>query len=285
MSIPLRVRPTGLIALFLGLACLLLSLGFVLVGNARFAQSVKTGHGARSFKVGLVLPYDRNDGGWNEAGCRGLHEVSHRLGATVACVDNQNTPRQMASALENYAKAGFDVVIGHGGQFIQPAEQVASTFPETRFVIVGRYAGNNRNLTSVSFRDEESGYIAGRLAARRTKTGKVAYVAGELYPHMQAKADAFVRGALAEKADTDAQVLYLHTWTDVDHGRVVGESLLMEGVDTVAVDADVAGDGLHEAFELAQKHAIGWVRDQSLRYPRSVFANVDRKSTRLSSRT
>ena len=40
----------------------------------------------------------------------------------------------ISAAFADYASAGYDVVIGHGYEFGDPALEVAETYPDTKFI-------------------------------------------------------------------------------------------------------------------------------------------------------
>jgi len=48
----------------------------------------------------------------------------------------------------NYAKEGYDVIIGHGFQFGEPAKKLHKQFPKTWFVINATKVAGAHNLAS-----------------------------------------------------------------------------------------------------------------------------------------
>ena len=77
-----------------------------------------------------VLPTNRGI----QAGYEGLMRVKEEVGIEVAYSEKVAQPDQ-AEALAGYARLGFDVVAGHGGEFQEAANRVAKRYPDTIFIV------------------------------------------------------------------------------------------------------------------------------------------------------
>src|SRR2546427_8370738 len=87
-------------------------------------------------------------------------------------------------AMKDYARRGFSPVIGHSGRFLSAAQRVGPEFEKTVFLVGSGSGGQGKNVISVDLANEQFGYLAGALAARMSKTGKVGAVARlEGLPH------------------------------------------------------------------------------------------------------
>ena len=68
------------------------------------------------FRVALLSPGPISDAGWNAAAYDGLLAIRDQLGAEVSQVETR-TPPEFEEAFRDYARRGFQVVIGHGFEF------------------------------------------------------------------------------------------------------------------------------------------------------------------------
>ena len=84
----------------------------------------------------LLLPGSLNDGGWNAAAYAGLMELKDE-GYEVAFTENIAIAG-IEEAMRNYALEGFDLVIGHGFEFGEPAMRVAAEYPDVNFYVSGK---------------------------------------------------------------------------------------------------------------------------------------------------
>ncbi|MDM8515725.1 BMP family ABC transporter substrate-binding protein [Desulfobacterales bacterium HSG16] len=134
----------------------------------------------QSFKTAILLPREVNADGWTRAGYAGLLLIKKKLQAEIAY--SENIPEsEFEQVFRRYAQDGFDFIIGHGGQFVPAAEVVAKEFPRTKFAITSKYQGNNNNLGALSLREGELGFLAGVIAAVKTKKQKIGFLGGVLY--------------------------------------------------------------------------------------------------------
>lgn len=79
-------------------------------------------------KAAIVMPGSISDKGWNEAGYDGLTKAGEALGFQTAVSEKVHQPDQI-EVLSDYARRGYDLVIGHGGEFQDAVERVAERFP------------------------------------------------------------------------------------------------------------------------------------------------------------
>jgi basic membrane protein A and related proteins len=71
---------------------------------------------ADPMRVAIVMPGNITDKSWNPAGYEGLMRAQEELGVEVAYSEKVAQPDQ-AEAMADYARPGYDIVIGHGGEF------------------------------------------------------------------------------------------------------------------------------------------------------------------------
>lgn len=262
--------------LFTHLALSTLTLSFAVGCSQPKASETATSTTAtgEQFKVAMLLSGTKNDGTWSQAGYEGLKLVQAKFNAQTA-VAEKVTKSNSAAIIRQYAQDGYTFIIGHDGLFIQPSETVAKEFPRTKFAVVNTYPGNNTNLGAVAVRSGESGYLTGLLAGMKTKTNKVAYIAGDKYPVLEEEAALFQRGAKVANPKVQVSVKYLGSWTDTARGEKVAQDLVANGVDILAFNADEAGlAAIKKVTQTDGVLVIGWIKDQHDLAPGRVITSV-----------
>ncbi|MEW5849423.1 MAG: BMP family protein [Myxococcota bacterium] len=199
--------------------------------------------GASTFRVAMVLPGPIDDHSWSQAGYAALKRVSREQGIPVAHVANVSQARSEA-VLREQARQGFDLVVAHGGEFVPAAETVAAEFPQVSFAVMTAYAGNNRNLGALSFRDSELGYLAGVVAALKSRSGKVAFIGGFPYPSTLEVATFFQQGASATHPGMGVALEWVGSWDDEDTARRLARQRMAWGADVLFVMADATALGV-----------------------------------------
>jgi basic membrane protein A len=228
---------------------------------------------AGAFKVAILLPGAIDDLSWSQSGYTGLVQIQQELGAEVSYQTNV-TETNAAQVFKEYAEQGFDLVIGHGSQYYASAEEIAQQFPRTKFAVVGDFPGNNRNLGAVSFRNGETGYLIGVVAALKSKSNKIAYIGGMENQSQQEAAKLVQRGAASINPDAVVSVQWVGSWTDSAKAADLAQKQLQAGADVLIQNADSAGIAVFEAAEQAGVFAIGWAEDQNALAPRTIVTSA-----------
>jgi basic membrane protein A len=226
---------------------------FVLVATALIVAAVaysgvaaSTGSSAAKPSVAVLFPGLIDDHSWNQAGYAGLL-AAKKTGAKTAYIENVSQDKQL-EAFQNFARQGYTVVIGHGGEYMDSALRVAKSFPKTKFVVInGNKAGGN--VTSLSLNYGDMGYISGVLGAALSKTGKLGIVAGENIPIVLDGIKGMKDGALSVNKKAQVKSTVLQSWTDVAKAREASLALINSGVDVLWPFLDAAETGVISAAE------------------------------------
>ncbi|MGB7273028.1 MAG: BMP family ABC transporter substrate-binding protein, partial [Geitlerinemataceae cyanobacterium] len=134
--------------------------------------------------------------------------------------------------------------------------------------------GNNINQGCLSFRGEELGYLAGVIAALKTKTGKVGFIGGVDYPHMKAREILFERGAKSINPDIAVQVDWVGSWTDEDKAVATAQKQIGAGVDVISISAEPAEEAVYALSKKQNFYLIGWQLDRYKLAPDRVITSA-----------
>ena len=260
MSIQQWVRLTGLDAVVLIVATAYTT------GGAP-GGSAASGDGAGSKKVAALFPGLVDDQSWNQAGFEGLKRAETESGVEIAYTEKV-TQDQQVEVFRNYAQQGFNVIIGHGGEYMDAALQVAEEFPDTEFVVTN---GNKSaaNVTSLALSYGDMGYLSGVLACSMTKSNKVGVVIGETIPIANDAIAGWQNGCKRANPNAEIKTSVTGDWADVDKAREAALALIADGADVMGHLLDAADAGVFAAAEDEGVWAIGLYGDQSKLGPKS----------------
>lgn len=242
-------------------------------------ETADTAAGA-ALKIAIVSsPSGVDDGSFNEDNYNGiLSFIAANPDSTVTPV--QETTGDVAAAVQAVADivADYDVIVCCGFQFAG-ISTIAQENPEVDFILVDTFPsdaeGNTievENIYAMCFAEQESGFFAGMAAALETVSNKVAVVNGIAYPSNVNYQYGFECGVkyvnetegreveiveLASYAGTDVTGAnvggnYVGSFADEATGKVVGSSLISEGVDVIFVAAGASGNGTLTAVKEAE---------------------------------
>src|SRR5262249_49741815 len=116
-------------------------------------------------------------------------------------------------------------------------------------------------ITDYTLSGHEGAYLAGRLAAKMSKTGSVGIVVSGEPPSWNPQSTAFAQGAKEEKADTKIvyAVIGPAAYSDAAGGRRVTEQVIAAGADVVFGQGDGSSFGMIEAVETAASKNVWFI--------------------------
>ena len=217
---------------------------------------------AKTLKVALVLPGPITDGTFNTAAHRGIKMAEKKYDIKVSIQEHVGFADSQA-AMMTYARDGYDVVIGHGFQFAEPATKIHKQFPKTWFVVTTAKVGAAPNLASFDNRWGDAGYVAGAVAAMVTKTGIIGHIGGIPVPVIQEYNDGFASGAKRINPKIKALSAYVGSFTDVAKAKEITASLIERGADVVTATGNESVMGTIQAAKEAKVLAIGTAFDSA----------------------
>lgn len=207
-------------------------------------------------KVAMLLPGSINDQSWNAQGHAGLVAMQAK-GAEIAFSENVQ-PADHVEAMRDYARRGFTAVIGHSGRFLSAAQRVGPEFGNTTFIVGSGSGGQGRNVVSVDYDNAQIGYLAGVLAARMSKTGKVASVNSlEGLPNVVAQVGGFRQGVKAARPDAEVRVVYISQMEDAAMAREAALATIAAGADFVFGKLNAGQGGIIQAAKERGAMATG----------------------------
>ena len=196
-------------------------------------------------RVAIVMPGNITDKSWNQAGYEGLMRAKEELGIEVAFSEKVAQPDQ-AEALADYARRGYEIVIGHGGEFQEAANRVASRHPETMFV-VNNGTEPAENLATADFYYRQFGYLLGYLGGKMSETGKGGFIGAQKIKFSTDLQESFVEGFKAARADGEVFVAWTNDWDDIAKGKEAALNQINQGADVIFPTMDNAAIGSLQA--------------------------------------
>ena len=200
---------------------------------------------AEPFKVAIVMPGNITDQSWNQAGYEGLMNAKRELGIEVAYSEKVAQPDQ-AEAMADYARRGYDVVIGHGGEFQEAANRVARKHPDTLFVV---HNGTEpaKNIATLDFYYKQFGYLLGYIAGKMTKTGKIGFIGAQKIKFSTELVAGYQEGFAKVQPDGQVFIAWTNDWDDIAKGKEAALSQIAQGADVIFPTMDNAAIGSLQA--------------------------------------
>jgi basic membrane protein A len=216
------------------------------------------------------------DKSFNEAAYNGAEQWKKETGGTYHDLEIQ-AEAQREQAVRKFAQAGYSPIVVTGFSFSDTLAKVAPDFPNIHFVQIDSVV-NQPNVESVIYKSNDASYLAGVLAAKTSKTGKVGFVGGMDIPLIHAFYCGYKEGFMA--TDPKGQVFENYTgttaaaWNDPVGAGELAKADFDRGADIVYAAAGASGLGVLQAAKDAGKLSIGVDSNQNYLQPGSVLTSV-----------
>lgn len=240
--------------------------------------------GGKPLKIVIISSGGIDDGNFNEDCYNGIKSfLENHPDCTVADVKETDLA-QLIPTVERLA-GDYDVFVLPGFNFGMIGDIVLAN-PEKYFLVVDSTIQDSEgnpvtadNVYTMTYKEQEGGFMAGVAAALTTKSNKVAEINGMPFPSNTNYQFGFMGGVkyANEKYGTAAECVeipsfsggdgvggnYVGTFTDPATGKVVAETLIAAGCDVIFVAAGESGNGALTAVkEASGVYFIGCDVDQ-----------------------
>eukprot|EP00362_Geleiidae_sp_MMETSP1317_P000975 CAMPEP_0201284376 /NCGR_PEP_ID=MMETSP1317-20130820/71827_1 /ASSEMBLY_ACC=CAM_ASM_000770 /TAXON_ID=187299 /ORGANISM="Undescribed Undescribed, Strain Undescribed" /LENGTH=307 /DNA_ID=CAMNT_0047604283 /DNA_START=64 /DNA_END=984 /DNA_ORIENTATION=- len=230
----------------------------------------------KPLKIALLLPGKIDDVSWNQAMYTGMKnmEKEYSKKVKVTYVEEVYEVADIEPAIRDFAAEGYDLIFGHGFQFMEPIINVAKIYPEVNFAL-GTGFKTLPNTAVYDVRLGDGGYLMGTLAGLMTETDKVGVVGGVDVSEIYRGHEAFKLAAKRVNPNIKIQELYTGDWRDAAKAKEGALSMYDAGVDIVWHSGDGIGLGVVDAAKEKDKYSMGNVVDQSVLAPNNVLSGVE----------
>jgi basic membrane protein A and related proteins len=238
-------------------------------------------------KIGLVTDIGGlNDRGFNHLSYVGLLRGQNELGISQQVFQAKSTQDYVPN-LSTFARQGYNLTIGVGFTEAQAIDQAATSFPNSNFAIVDvdqtEEPHKPKNLLGLLFKEQETGYLVGYLAALEAKRKPGPDVIGSVGGQKQPPVDRFIAGyqAGAKAADPGIKLLngYSQDFSDQAKCKQIALNQIEQGASAVFQVAGGCGLGALDAAKEKNVWGIGVDADQSFLGPHILTSAVKRVDT------
>jgi basic membrane protein A len=231
---------------------------------------------AGPFLPAVVYSGNKLDGGFMQISAEGAERF--RLEFGVRYLENQGSnDAQLPQVLRAVARRGATLVVAVGSPFAPWLPAVAREYPAVKFVLVDAIA-QERNIQSVSFREQEAAFLVGMAAALKSQTHTIGFIGGMGLPIIHAFGCGYVQGG--RFVDSKVRVLQNMAadsergFIDPARGVELARSQIDRGADVIFAAAMLTSLGVLQHVSDAGKWSIGVDGNQNYRHPGSVLTSM-----------
>ncbi len=253
------------------LICLLLAVATYTITLAETTEEANF----KDVKVALCIAETLGDKSFYDSAHEGLKQLEADYGIVGSVVECKGAADAYKSTLIDAADT-CDIVVAVGWQFWDGLTEVVPEFPNVKFIFIDNgLDGVGDNLMSITYAENQGSFLAGYIAMKTSKTGKVGFVGGADDDTINNFLVGYRQGALyANDQGIVLDPIYTNDYDAVDKGKEAALALYSKGADVVFQVAGKAGLGVIEAAAETKNFVIGVDSDQKYINPDVVLCSM-----------
>lgn len=213
-------------------------------------STVSMASAAEVKKLAILVPEQGTDFGWNQQGVDAARAVAEKYGLEFLPAEGLGYG-DVRPTLRELAEEGASLMIGHASGYNTAAPEIARETGVPVAIVDQPDALEKGLVTDYTLSGHEGAYLAGRMAARMTRSGTLGIVVSGEPPSWNSQSAGFAIGAKAEKSDI--KIIYAvigpAAYADAAGGRRVTESVISAGADIVFGQGNGSSFGMIGAVE------------------------------------
>ena len=221
--------------------------------------------------IGLVTDVGEvDDKSFNQSAWEGAQQAAEELNGVANYIETKDA-KDYAANMQLFIDKSYDYIVTVGFAMGTATVEAAKANPNVKFVGVdqGQWAETVPNVIGLIFHEDQSGFLAGALAAQMTKTNTIAAVLGtDLIPPVVAFKEGYEAGAKYINPSINVISTYHPggldvAFTDPEWGATTAAQAIQNGADIVFGAGGKTGNGaLIETAGAAGLYCIGVDTDQ-----------------------
>lgn len=203
-----------------------------------------------------------NDGTFNQFAYEGMAAAAEDFDLESTYIET-TAPTDYAPNIQRCIDSDYGAIITVGFLLQDATLAAAEANPDVYFIGIDQgYETVPANLVGVQFREDQSGFLAGTLAAQMSESGVIAGVYGIPVPAVVKFQNGFEQGAKYINPDIDARSVFIQSFTDPAQGAEAAEQLIAEGADVIFGAGGQTGSGAIQRAATDGVFVIGVDQDE-----------------------
>ena len=200
--------------------------------------------GDEGLRVALLLPGIKNDNSFSQAAAEGLLDAVAADGniAEYQILEEIIEPTDSLPAIRGFASRGFDLIIGHGIEYVDPIMELHSEFPDVDFAMTGGVlvegADPKDNVVDWLYNVQDMAYPNGIVAANAIIGDTIGIVGGPEFDFVKVMHISFQQGVASVNPDIQFLEGFAGDFVNVQKAAEVAKSLIDQGADMIYCSGD-----------------------------------------------
>ncbi len=200
--------------------------------------------------IAILTPEEGTDYGWNQQGVDAAKAAAAAMGVEVVVAQGLGYG-DVRPTLRELAEDGASLLIAHASGYNTSAPEIANELKVPVAIVDTPSALKKGLVADYTLSGHEGAYLAGRLAAKMTRSKAVGIVVSGEPPSWNSQSAGFAQGVKAENPDVKVTyaVIGPAAYSDAAGGKRVTESVIASGADIIFGQGNGSSFGMLQAVE------------------------------------
>ncbi|NMS89189.1 BMP family ABC transporter substrate-binding protein [Clostridioides difficile] len=226
--------------------------------------------------ISMILDIEgTNNEVMNNAALLALNNAKKKLNIDTNKVESDDSST-FSNSIDILCNDNQDLIIAVGTRFAKPLEKIAKKYPKQQFAIVDyEYDKQPSNITSISYEDNKSGYLAGLIAGKMTESDKVGFIGGTKGSSRDKFEAGFKEGIKSSNSSIkNVSVEYADVFKDSKSAESIAKKMMDNGVDVIFSTTEDDSKAAINAVRAKNKKVIATNKDQHDLAPENVISSI-----------
>ena len=230
--------------------------------------------GKKTPSIAIVVAGSLGDRSFYDSANSGVEQLAADFGTETKVIEcKEDASLYLSSLLE--AAESCDIIAAVGWQFFDSLGEASEAFPNKKFIFIDNaFEEIPENMMCICYKQNEGSFLAGYIAAKLSKTGKIGAVGGEDADTINDFLVGYEAGAAYANPDIIVERQYAGDYEDPAKGKECALALYSSGCDIVFQVAGKTGEGVFEAAKETGNLAIGVDGDQKYIDPEHIICSM-----------
>jgi basic membrane protein A and related proteins len=219
-------------------------------------------------KIAFAYVGPVGDGGWTFAHDNARKAIDKEFGDKVVTSFVEKVPESADAerVIRDMASQGNKLIFGTTFGYMDPMLKVAPDFKDVKFEHATGFK-TAENMRTYDSRTYEGAYMAGVIAGKMSKSGKLGVVASIPIPEVIRNINTFTLGAQSVNPKATTKVVWVNEWFNPPKETEAATALINGGADVLFQNTD--SSAVLQTAEKMGKRAFGWDSDMTAYGPKA----------------
>lgn len=217
-------------------------------------------------KITFIVNQTLGDASFNDSAHAGLKKAKDEFGLDLQVIELGGDTTKQEPTLREVLQSDTDYIVFPSGGLEEFAFELAPDYPDKKIIIFDLDPFTeipSDNILAITYKSNESSFLAGALAAKESRSGIIGFVAAQEMPILNDFLVGYISGALEANPDIKVALSYIGSWNDTAKAKELAIQQFNQGADYIHQVASGAGLGVLDAAKEKKFWAIGVDGDQA----------------------